>query len=104
MHGREGGKFNKRKDHKSESNAQTFHLCTIIHCMAPCIKYMFSCLKQECRVKKSLTFDKNFRKTFREKEGNLKRSEFSKNLKSQSDWHQSCKSNQVDMHVRPLYL
>ena len=27
VHGREVGEFNKRKDHKSESNAQTFHSC-----------------------------------------------------------------------------
>ena len=27
VHGRECDKFNKRKDHKSESNAHTFHLC-----------------------------------------------------------------------------
>ena len=27
MHGQEVGKFNERKDHKSESNAQTFHSC-----------------------------------------------------------------------------
>ena len=26
VYGRDGDKFNKRKDHKSESNAQTFHV------------------------------------------------------------------------------
>ena len=25
VHGREVGEFNKKKDHKNESNAQTFH-------------------------------------------------------------------------------
>ena len=69
MHGQEVGKFNKRKDHKSESNAHTFHSCTITHC----IGHMFSYLKKECRVKKGLTPDKSFRKTFEEKEGNLKK-------------------------------
>ena len=46
-HGREVGKFNKRKDHKSESNAQTFHSCKVIHHIAfmHCIRYMFSYLK-----------------------------------------------------------
>ena len=29
VHGREVGEFNKRKDHKTESNAQTYHSCTI---------------------------------------------------------------------------
>ena len=46
VYGREDGKFNKRKNHKSESNAQTFHSCTIIHCMTHCIKYMLSYLKK----------------------------------------------------------
>ena len=54
VYGREGGKFNKRKDHKNESNAQIFHSCTIIHCMTHCIRYMFSYLKQEYKVKKGL--------------------------------------------------
>ena len=47
VHGREVGKFDKRKDHKSESNAQTFHSCKVIHHIAftHCIKYMFSYLK-----------------------------------------------------------
>ena len=47
VHGREVGKFNKRKDHKSESNAQTFHSCKVIHHIAfnHCIRYMFSYLK-----------------------------------------------------------
>ena len=80
MHGREDGKFDKKKKHKSETNAQAFHSCTIIHCMTYCIRYMFSYLKQECRVKKMKGFalDKSFRKTFKEKEGNLNRSKFSK--------------------------
>ena len=34
VHGREGDKFNKRNDHKSESNAQTFHSHKVIHCIA----------------------------------------------------------------------
>ena len=59
---------------------------------------MFSCLKQERGVKNGLALDRSFRKTFGEKEGNSNRSEFSKNSKSQPEWHQSCKSNQVDMH------
>ena len=33
---------------------------------------MFSCLKQECRVKKGRAPDKSFRKTFEEKKGNFK--------------------------------
>ena len=47
------------------------------------------------------TPDKSFRKTFGEKEGNIRtRSEFSK-IPTELDlkpfaWHQSCKSNQVD--------
>ena len=47
VHGREVGKFNKRKDHKSESNAHTFHSCKVIHHIAftYCIRYMFSYLK-----------------------------------------------------------
>ena len=48
-------------------------------------------------MKKGLALDKSFRKTFEEKEGNSNRSKFSKNSKSQPEWHQSCKSNQVDM-------
>ena len=44
VHGREVSKFNKRKDHKSESNAQTFYSYKVIHHMAfiHCIRYMFS--------------------------------------------------------------
>ena len=34
----------------------------------------------------------------RRKKNNSNRSEFSKNFKSQSDWHQSCKCNQVDIY------
>ena len=79
---REGSRFNKRKDHKNESNAQTFHSCTITHCMTHCIKYMFSYLKEERRMKKSLPPDKSFRKTFEEKEVNSNRLEFSKNSES----------------------
>ena len=67
IHGREGGKFEK-KNHKSETNAQTFHSRTIIHYMTHCIRYMFSYLKYECRMKKGLALDKSFRKTFGEKE------------------------------------
>ena len=67
MHGQEGGKFDKKK-HKSETNAQAFHSCTIIHYMTYCIRYMFSYLKYECRMKKDLALGKSFRKTFREKE------------------------------------
>ena len=58
---------------------------------------MFFYLKEECRVKKGLALDKSFKKTFEGKEGNSNRSEFSKNSKSQLEWHQSYKSNQVDM-------
>ena len=68
MHGREDGKFDKKKKHKSETNAQAFHSCTIIHCMTYCIRYMFSYPKQECKVKKGLAPDKSFRKTFVEKQ------------------------------------
>ena len=49
-------------------------------------------------MKKGLALDKSFKKTFGEKEDNSNISEFSKNFKSQLGWHQSCKSNQVDMH------
>ena len=58
VHGREGDKFNERKDHKSESNAQTFHSCKVIHHIAftHCIRYMFFYLKQECRVKRKKGF------------------------------------------------
>ena len=66
--------------------------------MTHCIRYMSSYMKQECRVKKGLAPNKSFRKTFGEKEGNSDGSGFSKNLKSQQVWYQSCKSNQVDMH------
>ena len=45
----------------------------IIHYITHCIRHMFSCLKQECRVKKGHAPDKSFRKTFEEKEGNLKK-------------------------------
>ena len=84
VHGREVGKFNKRKDHKSESNAHTFHSCKVIHHIAftHCIRYVFSYLKQECRVKKGLVPNKSFRKTFEKKEGNLSRSKLSKNSES----------------------
>ena len=78
-------------------NTQTSHSCTIIYYMTHYIRYTFSYLKQECRVKRGFVLDKNFRKTFGEKEGNSNKSTFSKNFKSQPDWHQSCKSNQVDM-------
>ena len=49
--------------------------------MTHCIGYMFSYLKQECKVKMGLALDKSFRKTFREKKGNSNRSKFSKNFK-----------------------
>ena len=42
-------------------------LFMIIHCITHYIKYMFSCLKQECKVKKGLALDKSFKKTFGEK-------------------------------------
>ena len=82
VHGREGDKFNERKDHKSESNAQTFHSCKVIHHIAftHYIRYIFSYLKQEYRVKKGLASDKSFKKTFGEKEENLNRSEFQRIL------------------------
>ena len=76
-HRREVGKFNK-----SESNAQTFYSCTIIHCMTRCIRYMFSYMKEEYKVKKGLTPNKSFRKTFEEKKGKSKQIEVSKNFKS----------------------
>ena len=44
--------------------------------------YIYSYLKEEYRVKKGFTPDKNFRKTFEEKEGNSNRSEFLKNSES----------------------
>ena len=68
VYGQEGGKFDKKKKHKSETNAQAFHSCTIIHYMTYCIRYMFSYMKYECRMKKDLAPDKSFRKTFGEKE------------------------------------
>ena len=80
MYGQEGGKFNERKDDKSESNAQIFHSCTIIHCMTHCIRYMFSYPKQEYRVKKGLALNKSFQKTFGEKEGNSNKFEFQRIL------------------------
>ena len=58
----------RRKKHKSETNAQAFHSCTVIHYMTYCIIYMFSYMKYECRMKKDLAPDKSFRKTFGEKE------------------------------------
>ena len=81
---REVGKFNKRKDHKSESNAQTFYSYKVIHHIAftHCIRYMFFYLKQEYRVKKGFVPDKNFKKTFGEKEGNSNKLKFSKNFES----------------------
>ena len=51
------------------------------------------------------TLDKSFKKTFGEKEGNIRtRSEFSK-IPTELDlkpfaWHQRCKSNQVNMSDR----
>ena len=83
VHGRECVKFNKSKDHKSESNAQTFHSCKVIHHIAftHYIRYMFSYLKQECRVKKGLASDKSF-KDLRKEEDNSNGSEFSKNRES----------------------
>ena len=77
--------------------AQTFHPCIIIHCMTHCIGYMFSYLKTRMQKKKGFALDKSFKKTFGEKKGNSNRLEFSKNFKSQPNWHQSYKSNQVDM-------
>ena len=58
---------------------------------------MYVYLKQECRVQKGLAPNKSFRKIFGKKKGNSNRSKFSKNFKSQPSWHQSYKSNQVDM-------
>ena len=57
VHGREVGEFNKKEDHESESNAQTFHSCKVIHHIAfiHCIRCMFSYLKLECRVKKRVS-------------------------------------------------
>ena len=88
VHEREVDKFNKRKVHKSESNAQTFHACKVTQHIAftRCIRYVFSYLKQECRVKKGLAFNKSFRNTFGEKEDNSNRSEFSKNHEPQPSW------------------
>ena len=86
----------KEKAIKINSNAQTFHSCTIMHCMTHCIRYMFSYLKQECIMKQGLASDKSFKKTFGEKEGNSNKSKFSKGFKS-TPWHQSCKSNPVDI-------
>ena len=85
-HAREVGKFNKRKDHKSESNAQTFHSCKVLHHIAftHCIRYMFSYLKQECRVKKGLAPRQKLQKDLRGEKRQLKHIEVFKNLKSQS--------------------
>ena len=66
IHGREGSKFEKK--HKSETNTQAFHSCTIIHYMTYCIRYMFSYMKYEYRMKKDLASGKSFRKTFGENE------------------------------------
>ena len=87
VHGQEVDEFNKKKDHKRESNAHTFHSCKVIHPIAftHYIRYMFSYLKQECRVKKGLALNKSFRKTFGEKESNSNRSKFWKNFESQPD-------------------
>ena len=63
-----GEKVANLKKHKNEINAQAFHSCTIVHYMTYCIRYMFSYLKCECRMKKGLAPDKSFRKTFGEKE------------------------------------
>ena len=46
------------------------------------IRYMFSYLKQEYRVKEGLAPDKSFKKTFEMEKGNSNRSEFSKNFES----------------------
>ena len=80
VHWREGDKFNKRKNHKSESNAQTFHSCKVIHHIAftHCIRYVFSYLKQECRVKKGLAPNKSFKKTFGGNKTILNKLKFSK--------------------------
>ena len=101
---RRGGKFNKRKDHKNESNAQTFHSRKVIHHIAftHCIRYMFSYLKQECREKKGLALNKSFRKTFREKEDNSNRSEFSKNSKSQPSWQSRVSPRQIYSRLSPV--
>ena len=66
VHGREVGKFNKRKDHKSESNAQTFHSCKVIHriAFAYYIKHMF-CLKQEHQSPKREENDWNHPKSLK---------------------------------------
>ena len=59
-------------------HAKVIHRIAFTHCT----RYMFSYLKQECRVKKGLASDESFRKTFGEKEDNSNRSKFSKNPKT----------------------
>ena len=44
------------------------HAKSYIIAFTHCIRYIFSYLKQECRVKKGLAPNKSFRKTFRKKE------------------------------------
>ena len=48
-------------------------------------------------MKKGIAADKSFRKTFGEKKANSNRSKFSRNFKSQPNWHQRCKSNPISM-------
>ena len=68
VYGREGGKFNKRKYHKNEFKCSniSFMRNHTLHNASHQI-YIFSYLKQECKVKKGLAPDKSFRKTFGEK-------------------------------------
>ena len=67
--------------------------------MTHCIRYMFSYLKQEYRVKEDLTPDKSFKKTFEKEKGNSNRSEFSKIANPNQAWPQSYKSNQVYIYI-----
>ena len=56
--------FNKRKDHKSESNVQTFHSCKVIHRIAFTyyFKHLF-CLKHEYQSPKKEEDDWNHPKS-----------------------------------------
>ena len=78
VYGREVGKFNKRKDHKSKSNAQTFHSCKShtshsIHTLHQIYVFLSETGMQN---EKGLVPDKSFRKTFGEKEDNSNKSKF----------------------------
>ena len=73
----------------------------IIHCITHCIGYIFSCLKQERRIRRFVHPIKASERPSGRKKVIFKQDRSFQKIPTELDlkpfaWHQSCKSNQID--------